>query len=183
MTVSSGELWVLEQDSEIESKNTSAGVFLLLYGKWCKPICEFLVMGVKRDTGLFFFWLRQTAVIILSHSYLTAAEQLFCLHLASLLIQCPGRLLPTRSERAAWMRGAFKNKVYFLVINPFLISDFFLESSPAKSVADAASTDTASICLIHWSVFALEEQLRKCLIELQPFPSPSYMQELPESEG
>lgn len=86
-------------------------------------------------------------VIILSHSYLTAAEQLFCLHLASLLIQCPGRLLPTRFERAVWMREAFKNKVYFLVINPFLISDFFLEPPPAKSVADSASTDTASICL------------------------------------
>lgn len=97
--------------------------------------------GSEKRHRIIFFWLRQTAVIILSHSYLTEAEQLFCLHLASLLIQCPGRLFPTRFERAVWMRGAFTNKVYFLVINPFL------ELSPAKSVADAASTDTASIYL------------------------------------
>lgn len=67
-----------------------------------------------------------------------------------------------------------------------------LEPSPAKSVADSASTDTAcfhpclSLCLsiylsidlsLWFAVFALEEQLKKCLRDSQPFPSSSHMQD------
>lgn len=42
----------------VRVKNISAGVFLLLFGKWCKTICKFLVMGVKRDRGLIFFLIK-----------------------------------------------------------------------------------------------------------------------------
>lgn len=81
------------------------------------------------------------------------------------------------------MRGAFKNKVYLLVINLILISDFFLEPSPAKSVADSASTDTASIYLsiylICSFVFALEEITKR----VAAFPIILAYTGLPESEG
>lgn len=83
-------------------------------------------MGVKRHTGFIFFFIKADGGFARSSFLVTAISGQLSSFLSSqgcIAHPVPWEtLLPTRFESAVWMRGTFKNKVYFLVTNPFLIS-------------------------------------------------------------
>lgn len=139
-------------------------------------------MGVKRDTGLFFFdqgrqW---SSFLVTAISQRLSSSSVFTwLHYSS-------SVLGDYSQQD--LRGLFgwekllKTKSTSLWLIPFwFLTSFWSHLQPKVwlilHLLILHLSVYLSIYLNCWSVFALEEQLRKCLRELQPFPSSSHMQD------